>query len=509
MNKISSLIFLLLTAAMILVAPMAQAQEILPGNACTAGQNNRYTISGGPATGGVTHLMMCNGSTWLSRMTWSDTSTSNIGIKQSAPQYQLDMGSTPLSVSRIRSPGNPLETMIDLGNNDLSFRTNNLDYIKFRSTAPHMIIGDTGTDNNPNEITFGQSHRVYISNVTGQVAINTNTPTTPLTVSGIMRLGSGISACTPGLAGTVRFKSTAPRCVELCSSGTWSCIYAEACTEIAATANFAYAVNAAVNTIIESAIAQPSGITGCTVDVRVIGDGNPQYRTCADSACATVLQTWTSAVTPITGGEWIQLRLTSSPSGGVIRNALLIIGGGHSTWRVLSADNCANPDPAPGSICPDGTVYIGRSPDGNAKMYTTCGSYGNTFNGVSCIGSSTSIRFSSGQTIATGITNPNTGESNTTALAALSNADAPYTAAVTCNNLVESGQSDWYLPALNEAALFQYVCDFVNDIPCSNSVYRWSSTESSASAVNTWRNNGLTSTTSKSTTTFMRCVRRD
>jgi len=43
----------------------AVAQEITPGDACTAGQINYFQQSGGPETGGDVYFLRCDGSNWV------------------------------------------------------------------------------------------------------------------------------------------------------------------------------------------------------------------------------------------------------------------------------------------------------------------------------------------------------------------------------------------------------------------------------------------------------------
>jgi hypothetical protein len=50
----------------------------------------------------------------------------------------------------------------------------------------------------------------------------------------------------------------------------------------------------------------------------------------------------------------------------------ITVGGVSDQWSVqTTTDGCAAGSPAVGTVCADGTVYAGLSPDGNVKMYTT------------------------------------------------------------------------------------------------------------------------------------------
>ncbi len=119
------------------------------------------------------------------------------------------------------------------------------------------------------------------------------------------------------------------------------------------------------------------------------------------------------------------------------------------------ADNCALA-PSPGTLCKDGTVYAGLSPDGNVKMFATPadapGTY--TWNNGNTTGQ-TNTAIVNCTTVSPGGGGCRTGESNTTLLAT-EDADStifgiqPHLAALYCYNLVAYGHDDWYLPAADE-----------------------------------------------------------
>lgn len=113
----------------------------------------------------------------------------------------------------------------------------------------------------------------------------------------------------------------------------------------------------------------------------------------------------------------------------------------------------------PGCIAANGTVYAGRSPDGERPMYTTRCDAGLAWNGIGCTGVITRMPWNNGNgagNVIPGTGNPNTGKYNTDLLASLDAdtsmaGDQPYIAAQYCANLNAYGHDDWYLPALNES----------------------------------------------------------
>jgi hypothetical protein len=164
--------------------------------------------------------------------------------------------------------------------------------------------------------------------------------------------------------------------------------------------------------------------------------------------------------------------------------------------------------PAVGTACPDGSVYAGLSTDGNVPMYTQRCDAGQTWSGSACTGMRTGIAWSAGGTIATGYTSLDTGQANTAALAALSNADSPYSAAITCKSLNEDGHTDWYLPAMNELNVLYLGKAAIGNFDTSGTYY-WSSSEGyPASAAEEDFSAGIQGGDYKYDSFFVRCARR-
>jgi hypothetical protein len=149
-----------------------------------------------------------------------------------------------------------------------------------------------------------------------------------------------------------------------------------------------------------------------------------------------------------------------------------------------------------------GIVYAGISPDGSKRMYTTSSDAGDMSWGINTIWD-----FS-----ATGATSATSGFSNTPIIVP---ADAnpnmagiqPHPAAITCNDLVYGGYSDWYLPAEDELNVLYTNKSAIGGF--GPQLY-WSSTEdpSPVGARNIRFSNGDVGASSKYEAQGVRCVRR-
>lgn len=208
------------------------------------------------------------------------------------------------------------------------------------------------------------------------------------------------------------------------------------------------------------------------------------------------------------------------PEGAIIYNEDFKVHAGcvNGVWKTIGANGkneCTGTEVNPfvGDTCLDGSIYAGRTPDGNALMYTTPADAGLfTWNDgtanfldtamVNCISPSPG-------TAAT----CQTGEANTAFLVgATSEPDYPFAAAEYCNGLSAHGQSDWYLPAQDELNVMYTNRVAIGGFDVSGSFpagYYWSSSErsnglargqrfSDGSQLNFTKNGGLS----------VRCVRR-
>ena len=133
----------------------------------------------------------------------------------------------------------------------------------------------------------------------------------------------------------------------------------------------------AISTVIESNIVQISGVDSGTA-VSITGDGSPEYRICADGSSdvncdGSLIQNWTSGAGAIDDAQYLQLRLTSNAANSTMNSAVVTVGTASDQWDVttVAVNPCAGPLPPVGTVCADGFVYAGLTPDGNVKMYTT------------------------------------------------------------------------------------------------------------------------------------------
>lgn len=277
---------------------------------------------------------------------------------------------------------------------------------------------------------------------------------------GGVRIGTSSTTCAAGVAGGVRYNATG-KCLELCDGTSWSCISVAACGDATPnTFNFTDLVNQATSTLATSNILQVTGIS-CVVNIAISGEGSPQFRTCSDNACSSVLLDWSASGT-IDNNQYLQLRLTTSAIGGDTHSATVSVGTFADVWNATPTGDCTG-SPVPGTICADGTVYAGQSPDGNVKMYTTRCDVGQHWDGVACAGTAMPLTWNDGfmNYVNTNARSASGGAANTATLVATdSNSVAPgiqlHNAAHYCSGggfTDDAGYTDWYLPASSELVI--------------------------------------------------------
>lgn len=182
---------------------------------------------------------------------------------------------------------------------------------------------------------------------------------------GAVRIGPANDTCNAGIEGAIRYHSTNKN-FEYCNATTWTQIASSACSlasmlDVQITSpqdgqplsynnatskwvnsgcdtspnsvNFTDLTQQTVSTQVSSNIIQINGI-GCTVDISISGTASPEYRICSDNTCSAVTTNWTTAVTPINSGSYIQTRMTSSASGNTQFNAVITVGSVSDTWSV-------------------------------------------------------------------------------------------------------------------------------------------------------------------------------
>lgn len=297
----------------------------------------------------------------------------------------------------------------------------------------------------------------------GYVGIKTVTPAAPLHVNGEVIVGAttGIT-CGATITGGLRW-SSANGTIEMCDGASWQKIAASTCDNAPAFPVFTDQDELAGSTLVTSNIVAITGMdAGCSATVGVSGTGgSPQYRVCSDAACSSEIQTWTASNTAQTmQGNYIQLRATSSASSGTTLTITASIGVVESNWDITTGISGCSPV---GTICSDGSVYAGLSPDGNVPMYIPRCDLGQTWDGSVCGGTRSSLTWNAGDPgyVDTSLVNCGSaagcaasGETNTTTLVATDASTAggvqDHVAARECDNLNVHGQTDWYLPSARE-----------------------------------------------------------
>lgn len=177
------------------------------------------------------------------------------------------------------------------------------------------------------------------------------------------------------------------------------------------------------------------------------------------------------------------------------------------------SDPCTD-KPAPGTVCDDGSVYAGDSPDGDVPMFTTPADEGQfSWNDGTANYVATTMQDCKSASPGTQLS-CRTGRANTDLLVALgtSPSPAPYVAARHCDDLVAHGHSDWYLPAQDELNILwrNRVAIGGFDLSGSNPAgFYWSSSHfSNYGARGQDFGVGFLISTSKLNRLSVRCVRR-
>ena len=374
----------------------------------------------------------------------------------------------------------------------------------------------SGNTNGGNIIlTPGAGHN---SGTPGYVGVGTTAPAALLHVNGEAIVGNTGLACSATTVGALHY-NTSTNIVEFCNGTSWTSIAAQCSQTVPTGLSFSNQANDTVSTLVQSNIVQVAGIN-CAVSVSISGAGSPQYQICADGACGTVVQGWTSGPSSVTNGQYIQVQTTTATNGGATSAVTLIAGGAATIWDVATTGSCAglpSTPPPVGTVCADGTVYAGTSPDTSAPMFTTRCDLGQTWNGIACTGAQMFYTWNNGSSnwVDDGQENTITGKANTAYLAGRtspSDIGAPYYAAADCNSLstsgVTEGSGNWYLPSQTELAVLWDGEGAIGNFDMTGNWY-WSSTE--CNIYTAWAqefSSGEQNAYDKNATYLVRCVRR-
>lgn len=210
--------------------------------------------------------------------------------------------------------------------------------------------------------------------------------------------------------------------------------------------------NTYTGALVNSTTVTINGITG-SVPISISGAGSPEYSIAGGA--------WTSASGTITNGQSLRLRQTAASSTGVTNTASVTIGTSTVNWDITATvtDPCALSSPSPGSVCTDGTVYVGTY---NGYTYkTTRGGCTNSATPTCAGGTDTVMKAfaaNDGRTptanvwggVSSNFNNTTSGVANSSYLAT-NYADTD--AAKYCEDMSYGGYTDWYLPARGELYL--------------------------------------------------------
>ncbi len=310
--------------------------------------------------------------------------------------------------------------------------------------------------------------RILETSATGFVGVKQAAPKTPLDVAGEVKLGVSTGlACNSNTAGGMRYNSTS-KLIEFCNQTAWGPLLTTvACDSTPAAFTFADQTSQVVSTLIPSNIIAISDTApACTSIVSVSGDGGPQYRTCSDSICSSVLQDWTADNKSLVmnGPRYLQVRTTTSASSATTHHVSITVGAVSDNWSLTTSNPGPCGDVGPGdvgTVCSDGSVYAGITPDGNRHMYVPRCDLGMSWDGAACSGARDSLAWNNGNSSDTVQTFANSGVSGSLHTAELLTIDSdsatggiqPHLAAKACADLSDHGKGDWYLPAISELSV--------------------------------------------------------
>lgn len=309
--------------------------------------------------------------------------------------------------------------------------------------------------------------------------------TAPIIIGTVTSPPYAATTCDANKAGMIQYTGSI---LQFCDGTSWNNLGTGTCTGVSAF-SFSNQTNVQLSTEITSDAQTLSGFT-CT----------------ASAVCSgcTILKNGTLQGTTanFVSGDQISIRVTSSTNPGTAVTASVYVGNTNSgTWSVTTTSDTCGGTPATGAVCSDGTIYAGLSPDGNVKMYTTRCDVGQTWDGSTCTGTASTKQW--GPSVTTSVTSTVTGEINTDTLAALGDS---YQAAYSCYDLVQNGQSDWYLPSTQELHVLYVGRTAIGGFNTSGTY--WASRESSDTNAYYERFDGYQNNTLKSVNYLVRCVRK-
>lgn len=160
--------------------------------------------------------------------------------------------------------------------------------------------------------------------------------------------------CDHASEGTIIYKS-ASNMWKFCDGIAWQDFMAASSTcRVRMTAPlFSNLTDQPLNTLTESDIIKIETDT-CEAPLSATGDGNPEYRVCADALCTSVLQPWIALPMTIENGQYVQLRLTSSTAPDTLHQSSLLVSNAYITWSVRTL-------PPAKTVFVTSTAYMGSA----------------------------------------------------------------------------------------------------------------------------------------------------
>jgi hypothetical protein len=75
-----------------------------------------------------------------------------------------------------------------------------------------------------------------------------------------------------------------------------------------------------------------------TLAISIAGAGTPQYQTCSNASCSSVVQNWTATAGTIANNGYVRIRQTTATPASTAQTATLTIESGSTTWTATTQD---------------------------------------------------------------------------------------------------------------------------------------------------------------------------
>jgi hypothetical protein len=122
----------------------------------------------------------------------------------------------------------------------------------------------------------------------------------------------------------------------VCKNGVWEEL-GTAADESPDPYNFIDQTELGTNVLTYSDIVQISGIDTAILASVVSDNGTPEFRVCANSDCSSIVTDWSSIASYISNTQYIQLRMTTAPTGGNVTYVIdTTLGAVTANWRITT-----------------------------------------------------------------------------------------------------------------------------------------------------------------------------